>query len=231
VPTLVVRRPANLLGSPAPPDPVADSIAGSRRVDLPGTDYHWLGEDVDSLLVEISRFVTGQTRLPTPERSLCAVLFTDIVGSTKHAAMLGDARWKVVLDRHDEAISDEVARRGGTVVKATGDGMLATLPSAHGALRAAASIRARLANDALQVRIGVHIGDVERRGQDVAGLAVHIAARVMALAGPGEILVTASVPIAVAGTDLEFELVGDRELAGVPGSWTVFREVTAAAPP
>jgi class 3 adenylate cyclase len=231
VPTLVLRRPANLLGSPAAPDPVSQSIRGSRRVDLPGTDYHWLGSDVDSLLVEISRFVTGQTRLPTPERALCAVLFTDIVGSTKRAATLGDARWKAVLDRHDEAIRDEVARSGGVVLKTTGDGVLATVPSADGALRAAASIRARLANDGLQVRIGVHVGDVERRGQDVAGVAVHIAARLMALAGPGQIFVTASVPIAVAGTDHAFELVGDHALRDVPGSWTVFRDVTTPALP
>ena len=106
-----------------------------------------------------------------------------------------------MLDRHDETIAEEVARNGGTVIKSTGDGVLATLPSADRALRAATAIHARLAPSDMRVRIGVHVGDVERRGADVAGIAVHIAARVMALAGPGEVLVTASVPIAVTGTD------------------------------
>ena len=226
VPTLVLRRPNNLISSPDPPDPVASAIPNGRRVDLAGSDYHWLGEDVDSLLAEISRFATGESRLPTPQRSLCAVLFTDIVSSTEHATRLGDARWKTILDRHDTAITEEVERNGGVIVKTTGDGVLATLPSADRALRAAEAIRARLRSDGLRVRIGVHVGDVECRGDDVAGVAVHIAARVMALAGPGEIAVTASVPIAVTGTDHRFELDGDHELKGVPGTWTIFRDTT-----
>ncbi len=141
VPTLVLRRPENLLGSPAPPDPVAESITDCRSVALSGRDYHWLGEDVDSLLAEISRFVTGESRLPAPERVLCAVLFTDLVGSTERLSTVGDARWKVVLDRHDAVIREEVGRSGGTVLKHTGDGVLATLPSADRALRTAAAIR------------------------------------------------------------------------------------------
>ncbi len=220
-PTLVLRRPHNLMGSPLPPDPVATEIRLGQRVDMPGTDYHWLGEDVDSLLTEISRFVVGEARLPRPQRELCAVLFTDLVGSTQHAAAAGDGRWNAILDRHDAAIEQEISRNGGRVVKSTGDGVLATLPSADRALRAAETIHARLAGDALRARIGIHVGDVERRGHDVAGVGVHIAARVMALAGPGEILVTASVPIAATGSAHEFELVGERELKGVPGTWTL----------
>ncbi len=226
VPTLVLRRPANLLGSPAEPDPVSAMIPGGVRAALPGLDYHWLGEDVDSLLAAITQFVIGESRLPAPERALCSVLFTDIVGSTEHATSLGDARWKDLLDRHDRAIADEVARNGGTVIKTTGDGVLATLPSTDRALRAAASIHARLSASDVRVRIGVHVGDVERRGADVAGIAVHIAARVTAMAGPGEVFVTASVPIAVTGTAHRFELVGEHVLRGVPGTWTVFRDVT-----
>ena len=226
VPTLVLRRPANLLGSPSEPDPVATMIPDGVRVALPGLDYHWLGEDVDSLLAAITQFATGESRLPAPERALCAVLFTDIVGSTEHAASLGDARWKRVLDRHDGAIAEEVARNGGTVIKSMGDGVVATLPSADRALRAARTIHERLSASDLRVRMGIHVGDVERRGADVAGIAVHIAARVMALAGPGEVLVTASVPIAVAGTSHRFELVGEQVLRGVPGTWAVFRDVT-----
>jgi class 3 adenylate cyclase/pimeloyl-ACP methyl ester carboxylesterase len=217
VPTLVLRRPQNLMGSPSPPDPVSTEIRLGQRVDLPGTDYHWLGEDIDSLLAEISRFVLGEARLPRPERELCAVVFTDLVGSTQHAAAAGDERWKTILDRHDEVIHQEISRNGGVVVKSTGDGVLATLPSADRALRAAENIRARLAGDALSTRIGIHVGDVERRGTDLAGVGVHIASRVMALAGSGEILVTESVPIAATGSAHEFEIVGERELKGVSG--------------
>jgi class 3 adenylate cyclase len=226
VPTLVLRRPANQLGSPGEPDPVAALIPRGVRADLPGRDYHWLGEDIDSMLAAITQFAIGESRLPAPVRALCAVLFTDIVGSTEHATSLGDARWKEVLDRHDAAVADEVTRNGGTVIKSTGDGVLATLPSADRALRAAASIHARLAASGVRVRIGVHVGDVERRGTDVAGIAVHIAARVMAMAGPGEVLVTGSVPMAVTGTDHAFELVGEQVLRGVPGTWTIYRDVT-----
>jgi class 3 adenylate cyclase/pimeloyl-ACP methyl ester carboxylesterase len=225
-PTLVLRRPENLMGSPARPDPVASEIRLGERVDLPGLDYHWLGEDIDSLLAEISRFVLGEARLPRPQRELCAIVFTDLVGSTLHAEIAGDGRWKAILDRHDEVISQEIVRNGGVVVKSMGDGVLATLPSADRALRAAEHIRARLAGDALNTRIGIHVGDVERRADDVAGVGVHIAARVMALAGPGEILVTASVPIAATGAAHEFEVVGERELKGVSGTWTILRDVT-----
>jgi class 3 adenylate cyclase len=230
VPTLVLRRPGNLMGSPGPPDPVASAIPHGSRVDLPGSDYHWLGEDVDSLLAEVSRFVTGEPRLPTPQRELCAVVFTDLVGSTEHVAARGDARWKAVIDRHDQSISQEVARYGGIVVQTTGDGVLATFPSADGALRATGAIRARLAADDLIVRAAVHVGDVERGADDLAGIAVHVAARVIALAGPGEVLATASVPIAATGSSHQFEFVGERALKGVPGIWAVFRAVTTDDP-
>jgi class 3 adenylate cyclase len=225
VPTLVLRRPANLMGSPPSPDPVAAEIERGTRVDLPGTDYHWLGEDIDSLLAEISEFVTGESRLPPAERELRAVLFTDLVGSTDRATLAGDARWTAILDRHDATIAHAVARYGGVVVKTTGDGVLATLPSADRALRAAQRIHGDLARDSLRARIGIHVCDVERRGTDVAGIGVHVAARVMTLAGAGAIFVTASVPIAATGTEHRFELVGDCELKGLPGTWTIFRNL------
>jgi class 3 adenylate cyclase len=218
-PTLVLRRPGNLLGSPPLPDPVVSAIPGSRRVDLPGRDYHWLGEDVDALLAEVSRFLTGEARLPAPERELCAILFTDLVGSTQLAVAVGDRRWAAVLARHDAVIREEVDRSGGAVVKTTGDGVLATLPSGDRALRAAAAIRSRLHNENLEVRIGIHVGDVERRGDDLTGVGVHVAARVMALAGSGEILVSSTVPGAVMGTADRFEPKGRQVLRGVPGEW------------
>jgi class 3 adenylate cyclase len=222
-PVLVLRRPENLVGSPPRPDPVADAVPDGRRVDLRGTDYHWLGEDVDSILAAVSHFATGEHRLPDPERILCAVLFTDLVGSTEHVAHLGDTRWKMVLDRHDGAIAEEVGARGGVVVKSTGDGVLATFSSVDQALRAAAAIHDRLGADELRVRVGLHVGDIERRGDDVAGIAVHVAARVMAQAAPGETLVTEPVAVAVRGAVHEFEPAGEHELKGVPGTWTLAR--------
>ena len=222
VPTLILRRSANLMGSPGPPDPLMPMISGSRSVNLPGADYHWLGEDVDSLLTEITQFITGESRLPTPERLLCAVMFTDIVGSTERASAMGDAHWKALLDRHDNVIDHEVHRRSGRVVKSTGDGVLVTFPSAENALRAASALRSRLEEEGLGVRIGIHIGDVERHGDDLAGLGVQFAARVVALAKPGEILVTASVPLATLGAGHSFEPRGSHTLRGTPGDWDLY---------
>jgi class 3 adenylate cyclase len=222
-PTVVLRRPGNHVGSPAEPDPVAGAIPGAERVDLPGHDYHWLGEDVDDLLGAVARFVTGERRVAKQSRNLGAVLFTDLVGSTGEAVRHGDARWRDLLDRHDDAIRDEIVRFGGTVVKTTGDGVLAIVPSADRALSAAAAIRNRLAGEGLDVRIGVHVGDVERRDDDVSGIAIHVAARVMGRAGAGEILATESVVIAVLGTDHQLVALDDVELRGVPGRWTLYR--------
>jgi class 3 adenylate cyclase len=221
--TLVLRRPDNRLGSAPHPDPVASEIVGAERADLPGQDYHWLGDDIEPLIAEISRFVTGGHQLPSPERDLRAVVFTDLVGSTERVTMLGDVRWKALLDHHDEQLRLAVAHNGGLVIKTTGDGVLATFPSADRALRAATRIHDGLAAGALGVRIGVHVGDVEHRGDDVTGIAVHVAARVMSLAGAGETLVTGSVPIAAAGSDHEFEEAGEFTLRGVRGTWTLFR--------
>ena len=231
VPTLVLRRPLNLVGSPPPPDPVANAISTCLKVDLPGRDYHWLGEDIDALLAEISRFVTGEARVPVPERVLCAVVFTDLVGSTDHATKVGDLRWKDILDRHDTVIRGVVERSAGTVVKTTGDGVLAILPSVDSALRSASAIRSRLDDQGLIVRLGVHVGDIERRGNDVSGIGVHVAARVMSLAGPGETLATASVPIAALGAEHGFVPRGRHTLKGIPGEWDLFAYVVADGDP
>ena len=179
--------------------------------------------DVDALVAEIAAFVVGERRLPPPQRLLSAVMFTDLVGSTERAASLGDEDWKSVLDRHDAAVRAIVGRCGGSVVKTTGDGVLALLPSAGGCLRVAAAIRHDLATEGLDVRIGVHVGDIDRRGDDVSGLAVNIASRAMSRGGAGEIVVTASVVAAVAGQAVAFEPLGAHDLKGVPGAWELFR--------
>jgi class 3 adenylate cyclase/pimeloyl-ACP methyl ester carboxylesterase len=230
VATLVLRRPDNLVGSPDEPDPVASAIRFGVRVDLPGRDYHWLGDEIDVLVAEISRFVVGKPLAPAPIRELRAVMFTDLVGSTDQLSAVGDARWRTTLDRHDAQVLTDVARHGGLVVKTTGDGVVATFASVDHALRAAEAIRDRLEGEELAVRIGVHVGDVEHRGSDISGVAVHVAARVMALSGPNEILTTTSVKLAATGSSHDFEPIGRRSLKGVTGTWMIYRDTTASRP-
>ena len=180
--------------------------------------------DVDALVAEIAAFVIGERRLPPPQRLLSTVLFTDLVGSTERASSLGDEDWKSVLDRHDATIRDIVGRAGGSVVKTTGDGVLALLPSAGGCLRVAVGDPPRPPEPkGSTLRIGVHVGDIDRRGDDVSGLAVNIASRAMSKGGAGEIVVTASVVAAVAGQAVAFEPLGAHDLKGVPGAWQLFR--------
>lgn len=192
-------------------------------VELDGHDHFPFVDDVDALVAEIADFVVGEHRLPPPQRLLAAVMFTDLVDSTARAAAMGDARWKMMLDRHDAAIRRAVGRSGGTVVKTTGDGVLAVFPSASTAVRAAMGLSDQLAADDLEVRAGVHVGDIDRRGSDVSGLAVNIAARVMAAAGANEVFVTASVVASLAGQQVTFAPIDSRELKGVPGTWELFQ--------
>jgi len=198
---------------------LVEDIPGATYVDIPGTDAHIVGNEVDALLAEITRFVTGEARAPAPERVLAAVLFSDLVSSTEHAAAVGDARWKQLLDRHDDVIRACVGRRGGSVVNTTGDGVVATLPSAAGAIHAACELRTALEREGLTVRVGIHVGDVERRGDNIAGVGVVVAARVMNLAGAGEIVVSSTVVLAAAGEAIDFASRGEHALKGLPGSW------------
>jgi class 3 adenylate cyclase len=221
-PTLVLHRRDNAFAPPEVLTVAADLIPHATLVELEGRDHFPFVGDVDALVAEISGFVVGERRLPPPERLLSAVLFTDLVGSTERASALGDRDWKSVLDRHDTAIRAIVGRAGGSVVKTTGDGVLALLPSVAGALRVAAAIRRDLRLEGLEARIGVHVGDVDRRGSDVSGLAVIIASRVMSSAAAGEIVVTAPVVAAVAGQAVGFEPLGSHVLKGIPGEWDLF---------
>jgi class 3 adenylate cyclase len=194
-------------------------------IELDGHDHFPFVEDVDALVAEIADFVVGEHRLPPPQRLLAAVMFTDLVDSTARAAAVGDARWKAMLDRHDAAIRRAVGRSGGTVVKTTGDGVLALFPSAGTAVHAGVGLCDQLASEGLSVRVGIHVGDIDRRGTDVSGLAVNIAARVMAAAGGHEVFVTASVVASLAGQQVSFEPKGSRELKGIPGTWELFQAV------
>ena len=201
---------------------LVEDIPGATYVDIPGTDAHIVGNEVDALLAEITRFVTGESRTPAPEGLLAAVLFSDLVSSTEHATAVGDARWKQLLDRHDDVSRACVGRRGGTVVNTTGDGVVATLPSAIGAIRAAQELRTALEAEGLAVRVGIHVGDIDRRGANISGLGVVTAARVMALASGGEILVSSTVVLAATGEAIEFESRGQRPLKGLPGTWELY---------
>jgi class 3 adenylate cyclase len=222
VPTLVLRRPAHPLSPPAEDDPILALVDHAVRVELPGADLLIFGGEADALLAEVSRFVTGECMVPVPERVLAAVMFSDIVESTRHTSTLGDERWKRTLDVHDHIARSFVGRHGGRVVKTTGDGVLALFPSATGAVQAGVALRGALAQEGLDVRIGIHAGDVDRRDEDVSGIAVVIAARVMARAGTGEVLVSEVVPPLVAGSHTPFVGQGTYELKGVPGSWRLF---------
>jgi class 3 adenylate cyclase len=191
-------------------------------VELPGIEHlPWVGES-DVILEEIEEFVTGARHAPEVDRVLSTILFTDIVESTQTAARLGDRRWRLLLDDHDAITTREVERHRGRLIKSTGDGLLATFDGPARAVRCAVAIRATLAGVGLQVRAGIHTGEIELRGEDVGGMAVHVAARVDALAGAGDILVTATVTALVAGSGLSFIDRGMHTFKGVPGEWQVF---------
>jgi len=225
VPTLVLHRTGNDLAHPRVLELVSAVLPDATLVELEGNDAFAFAGDVDSLVAEIAQYLTGERRVPAPDRLLAAVLFSDLVGSTERAASLGDAKWKALLDRHDAAVGRVIGRLGGTVVKTTGDGVLATFPSVSGALAAARRFPADLVADDLQLRVGIHVGEIDRRGDDVSGLAVNIAARVMSKAPDGGIAVTASVVASMAGQPVGFEPMGSYELKGVPGAWDLFRIV------
>jgi class 3 adenylate cyclase len=222
--TLVMARTDN----PAPgcgPDLsqyVADHLPNATFVGLPGADtLYWLG-DQGRLLDEIEEFITGVRGGTGIERALVTVLFTDIVGSTTLAASLGDDDWRNLLERHDQIVRTQIGRFRGTEVKNAGDGFLATFDSPSRAIECARAIRADVANLDLEIRAGIHTGEVEVRGDDIAGLGVHIGARIAALAGAGEILVSGGIPVLVAGSATTFTDRGIHELKGLPGVWQVW---------
>ena len=174
------------------------------------------------MLGEIEEFLTGHRATADPERALATVLFTDVVGSTQRAVELGDQDWRDLLERHDTLVERQLERHRGRLVKSTGDGILATFDGPARAIRFATSIREALRGLDIEIRGGVHTGELELRGDDVAGIAVHIAARVEALARPGEVLVSRTVVDLVAGSGIEFDERGEHELKGVPGKWGLF---------
>ena len=224
VPTLVLHNRDNEFVRVGHGRFLAEHIAGARLVELEGAD-HWPLPSPD-LLGAIEEFVTGERReIVDVDRVLATVLFVDVVSSTAQVTKLGDARWRQVLDDFDRAVRDALALFTGELRNTTGDGMLATFDGPARAIRCAWRIRDEVAGEGLELRAGLHAGEVTTRGTDVAGIAVHIGARVSALAAPGEVLVTRTVRDLVAGSGIAFEERGEHELKGVADRWTLYAAV------
>jgi class 3 adenylate cyclase len=201
---------------------VADHIPRARYVEIDGTDHLWFTEHADEVVDEIEEFLTGGRTAADPDRRLATVLFTDIVGSTAQAAELGDTRWRALLDRHDQIVRGELTRFGGEEIDSAGDGFLSTFDGPARAIRCAAAMSDMLSGIGLAIRAGVHTGEVEVRGQNIGGLAVHIGARVAATGNGGEIVVSSTVKELMAGSELTFLDRGEHVLKGVPGTWRLY---------
>jgi class 3 adenylate cyclase len=225
VPTLVVHRQDNPIVTIEQGRYVADQIEGASFVAVPGADYGLAVGDIDVVVDEVEEFLTGSRPAHATDRVLATVLFTDIVDSTRRAVELGDARWRDVLERHDELARTEVARFGGAISDFTGDGLVASFEGPARAVRCAFALRDRLRTLGLDIRAGVHTGEVERRSEGMAGIGVHIAARVLALAGAGEVLVSRTVRDLVTGSGLTFVDRGTHALKGVPEEWEILEAI------
>jgi class 3 adenylate cyclase len=222
VPTLIMHRPRERIWDVRHSRYLAEHIPGARYVELSGEDTLPFAGDSDAILEEVQEFLTG-ARSGGVTRALRTVMFTDIVDATARAAELGDGRWRDLLARHDEDVRKELERFGGHEVKTVGDGFLATFDGPpSNALRCALAITAAAGELGVDVRIGMHTGECELIGEDVGGMAVHIASRVNGLAGPGEVLVSGTVFGTVVGGPFSFEDRGLHELKGVPGRWPLF---------
>ena len=200
---------------------IAERVTNARLVELDGDDNAWFAGDADRILDEIESFTTGRRPAAPTNRVLSTVLFTDIVGSTQRAAQMGDEAWSTALAAHNRVVERHVAESRGTLVKFTGDGALATFDGPARAINCASVIRDAVEDLGLTIRAGLHTGEVEISDGDVHGIAVHIAARIMALAAPGEVLVSGAIPPLVLGSRIAFADRGSHELKGVPDRWPV----------
>jgi len=224
-PTLVLHRVDNAFLPIGHGRYLAENIAGAKLVELPGRDHLPFAGETDALLGDIEEFLTGTRGTPNTDRMLATILFTDIVDSTKRAASTGDRRWRELLDNHDRMAGRQVHRFGGRQVKTTGDGILATFDGPARAIQCGLAICDGARQLGMEVRVGVHTGEVERRGDDVAGIGVHIAARVQGAAQPGEVWVSRTVTDLVTGSGIIFNDRGEHPLKGVPGTWQLFTVV------
>jgi class 3 adenylate cyclase len=224
-PTLVIHRTGDRFVGAAHGRYLADHIPNATYAELDGDDHALYAGDVDALLDEIEQFITGERARPVPNRVLATVLFTDIVNSTGLASQLGDQQWKGLLDRHDQVAHRQVDRFGGRMVKTTGDGLLATFDGPARAVLCACAIRDGVKVLGVDTRSGVHTGEVEMRGEDIGGIGVHIAARVVDKAGPGQVWASRTVRDLSTGSGITFESTGAHELRGVVEPWELFQVV------
>jgi class 3 adenylate cyclase len=224
IPTLVLHNRTDARVDIAVGRKAALDIPGARFIEYPGGDHAFWTGDPDSMLLDMEEFVTGHrdSASPDSERVLATVLFTDIVDSTIRAAQIGDERWRKLLDQHDRVAGEVIGRHRGTLVKSTGDGILAMFDGPGRAVRCALALSAAARQIGLPLRAGLHTGEIELRGRDIGGIAVHAAARVMSQSGSDEVLVSRVVTDLVAGAGLKFSERGSFELKGLPGRWDLF---------
>ena len=222
VPTLVLHHTDDPVLPPAIGKEVADLIPGAKYVELPGRNMYHFVEPWRPSFQEIAEFLTGQQPDVADDRVLATVLFTDIVDSTRRAAEMGDRDWHALLDAHDAVVRSQLARFRGREVNTSGDGFLAMFDGPQRAIRCAMAIRDAVQSLGIEVRAGLHTGECELRGDDIGGIGVHIGARVSALAGPNDVLVSSTLRDLVIGSGLEFEARGTHALKSVPGEWRLF---------
>ena len=221
VPTLVAHRTGDRMVPIAAARALAAGIPGAKLVELPGND-HIPVADPDQIIDEVEEFLTGHRAEREPDRMLATVMFTDIVDSTRRAAELGDKGWRRLLERHDQLMRRALERHRGREVKTIGDGFLATFDGPARGIRCATSVQEAVRELGIEIRAGLHTGEVEVMGDDIAGIAVNIGARVGAAAGPGEVLVSRTVTDLVAGSGIDFRDRGVHMLKGVPGEWQLY---------
>jgi class 3 adenylate cyclase len=222
VPTLVLQHAGDPIIVPDRGKDVAALIPGAKYVEVPGRNWYHFVEPWRESFLAIAEFLTGEQPDVADDRVLATVLFTDIVDSTRRAAEIGDRDWHALLDAHDAVVRSQLARFRGREVNTSGDGFLAMFDGPQRAIRCAMAIRDAVRSLGIEVRAGLHTGECEVRGDDIGGIGVHIGARVSALAGPNDVLVSSTLRDLVIGSGLEFEERGSHELKGVPGEWRLF---------
>lgn len=225
VPTLVLHRTDDMQFRVGHGRYLAEHIPGAKYLESPGSDHVWVGEDLEVFPGEIEEFVTGKRGVVISDRVLATVMFTDIVDSTIRASEIGDRAWRDLLDRHDDAVRRQLARYGGHSFKHTGDGIAATFDGPARAITCACAIRDALRGLGLEIRAGLHTGEIERRGNDISGISVHIAARVAQLGSAGEVIVSSTVKDLVVGSGIRFESRGTHALKGVEDQWRLLSVV------
>jgi class 3 adenylate cyclase len=226
VPTLVIHRTGDVTINIEGGRTLARSIPGARLVELPGEDHiPFIGDNASQILDFVEEFLTGARSSVEQDRILATVLFTDIVSSTEKAAALGDQRWRDLLNRHNTIVRRDIARFRGRESNTTGDDFLITFDGPARAVRCACAIADDMRSVGIDIRAGLHTGECEEIGDDIGGIAVHIGARVAALAGAGEVLASSTFKDLVAGSGLKFNDRGQHVLKGVPESWRIFPAV------